>query len=50
MSIDVQKVEDMYTSSREYVVKHIPDKAKDYKDYIMFLPDIVALIFRLFKR
>ncbi len=27
MSIDVQKVEDMYTSSREYVVKHIPEKA-----------------------
>ena len=49
MSIDVQKVEDMYTSSREYVVNHIPDKAKDYKDYIMFLPDIVALIFRLLK-
>ena len=40
MSIDVQKVEDMYTSSREYVVNHIPEKAKDYKDYIMFLPDI----------
>ena len=49
MSIDVQKVEDMYTSSRDYVVNHIPEKAKDYKDYIMFLPDIVALIFRLLK-
>ena len=49
MSIDVQKVEDMYTSSREYLVNHIPEKAKDYKDYIMFLPDIVALIFRLLK-
>lgn len=49
MSIDVEKVEDMYTSSREYVVKHIPEKAKDYKDYIMFIPDIVALIFRLLK-
>ncbi|ELC8441317.1 DUF1232 domain-containing protein [Clostridium perfringens] len=49
MSIDVEKVEDMYTSSREYVVNHIPEKAKDYKDYIMFIPDIVALIFRLLK-
>lgn len=49
MSIDVQKVEDMYTSSREYVVEHIPEKAKAYKDYIMFIPDIVALIFRLLK-
>ncbi|MDZ4992822.1 DUF1232 domain-containing protein [Clostridium perfringens] len=49
MSIDVEKVEDMYTSSREYVVEHIPEKAKDYKDYIMFIPDIVALIFRLLK-
>ena len=34
---DVQKVEDMYTSSREYVVNHIPEKAKDYKDYICLL-------------
>ncbi|EGT3617227.1 DUF1232 domain-containing protein [Clostridium perfringens] len=49
MSIDVQKIEDMYTSSREYVVDHIPDKAQAYKDYIMFIPDIVALIFRLLK-
>lgn len=49
MSIDVQKVEDMYTSSREYVVEHIPEKAQAYKDYIMFIPDIVALIFRLLK-
>lgn len=49
MSINVEKVEDMYTNSREYVVQHIPEKAKDYKDYIMFIPDIVALIFRLLK-
>lgn len=49
MSIDVQKVEDMYTSSREYVVEHIPEKAQSYRDYIMFIPDIVALIFRLLK-
>lgn len=49
MSIDVQKVDDMYTSSREFVVEHIPEKAKEYKDYIMFIPDIVALIFRLLK-
>ena len=49
MSIEVEKVQDMYTSSREYVVNHIPSKAKEYKDYIMFVPDIVALIFRLLK-
>lgn len=49
MSIDVEKVEDMYTNSREYVVQHIPEKAKNYKDFIMFIPDIVALIFRLLK-
>ncbi|MGG5462015.1 YkvA family protein [Clostridium sp. B9] len=49
MSINVEKVEDMYTSSREYVTEHIPEKAQPYKDYIMFIPDIVALIFRLLK-
>lgn len=49
MSINVEKVQDMYTNSREYLVNHIPEKAQDYKDYIMFVPDIIALIFRLLK-
>lgn len=49
MNIEVNKVEDSYTNSREYVSEHMPDKAKPYKDYIMFIPDIAALILRLFK-
>lgn len=49
MHIDVKKVEDSYTMGREIAVNHIPDSVKDYKDYIMILPDLVALIFRLFK-
>lgn len=49
MHIDVKKVEDSYTKGREIAVNHIPDSVKDYKDYIMILPDLVALIFRLFK-
>lgn len=49
MNIEVNKVEDSYTNSREYISEHMPNKAKPYKDYIMFIPDIVALILRLFK-
>lgn len=49
MNIEVNKVDDVYTHGREYVVDHIPEKGKPYKDYIMFIPDIVALVYRLFK-
>lgn len=49
MHIDVNKVEDSYTKGREVAVEHIPEGVKEYKDYIMIVPDLVALIFRLFK-
>ncbi len=49
MHIDVNKVEDSYTKGRKVAVEHIPQQFKGYKDYIMILPDLVALIFRLFK-
>ena len=49
MHIDVNKVEDSYTKGRKVAVEHIPEQVKEYKDYIMILPDLVALIFRLFK-
>lgn len=49
MNIEVNKVDDAYTHGREYLAEKIPDKAKQYKDYIMFIPDIAALIYRLFR-
>ena len=49
LNLEVNKIEDMYTHSREKVVDKIPEKVKDYSDIIMFLPDIIALITRLFK-
>ena len=49
LNLEVNKIEDMYTHGREKVVEKIPEKAKDYSDIIMFLPDIIALITRLFK-
>lgn len=49
LNLEVNKIEDMYTHSREKVVDKIPEKVKDYSDIIMFLPDIIALVTRLFK-
>ncbi|WP_297518318.1 DUF1232 domain-containing protein [uncultured Clostridium sp.] len=49
LNLEVNKIEDMYTHGREKAVEKIPEKAKEYSDIIMFLPDIVALVARLFK-
>ena len=49
LNLEVNKIEDMYTHGREKVIEKIPEKAKDYSDIIMFLPDIIALVTRLFK-
>ncbi|MGL4451949.1 MAG: YkvA family protein [Sarcina sp.] len=49
LNLEVNKIEDVYTHSREKVVEKIPEKAKEYSDIIMFVPDIVALVARLFK-
>ncbi|MPQ44040.1 YkvA family protein [Clostridium tarantellae] len=49
MHIEVNKVDDAYTHSREYVEEKLPQEIKPYKDYILFIPDIFALILRLFK-
>lgn len=49
LNLEVNKIEDAYTTNREKVVEKIPEKVKDYSNVIMFLPDIIALIARLFK-
>ncbi|MGL5822810.1 MAG: YkvA family protein [Sarcina sp.] len=49
LNLNVEKIEDSYTHGREKVVEKIPMKAKEYSDIIMFLPDVIALVARLFK-
>ena len=44
-----KKVEDCYTIGREKIKEKMPIKIKKYSDYILIIPDIVALIYRLLK-
>lgn len=46
---DISKTEDSYTKGREKIKDKLPNNAKKYSDYIFVLPDIAALIYRLFK-
>jgi len=43
------KVTDNYTKVRETIEEKIPNKYEKLSKYILFLPDILALMFRLFK-
>lgn len=47
--IPSDKVDDGYTLGRKYVEKKLPENLKEYSDYIMIVPDVVALIYRLLK-
>lgn len=49
LNLEVNKIEDIYTEGREKVVEKMPEKAREYKDIILFIPDIIALIARIFK-
>lgn len=44
-----EKTIDKYTDIRACVEEKIPTKVKDYSEYIMIVPDLVALVYRLFK-
>lgn len=46
---EIKKVEDCYTVGREKVKEKMPIKIKKYSDYILIIPDIIALIYRLLK-
>ena len=46
---EIKKVEDCYTVGREKIKEKMPIKIKKYSDYILIIPDIVALIYRLLK-
>lgn len=45
----LNKVEDVYTKGRAYVKENIPNKVKCASDYILIVPDIISLIYRLLK-
>lgn len=45
----VNKVEDVYTIGREIVKEKMPEKVQKISDYLLVVPDIVALIYRLLK-
>ena len=45
----INKVEDNYSRGRKKLEEKLPEKIKDYKDYLFILPDIVSLIYRLLK-
>lgn len=45
----INKVKDGYTIGREVVKNKIPDKVAKISDYLLVIPDIVALIYRLLK-
>lgn len=43
------KTEDKYSKGREILTSKLPEEARQYKDYIFILPDIISLIYRLLK-
>jgi uncharacterized membrane protein YkvA (DUF1232 family) len=43
------KTEDKYSIGREILSNKLPEEARQYKDYIFILTDIVSLIYRLLK-
>lgn len=47
--ITTNKVKDNYSKGREFLLNNLPEKSKNFKDYIFLLPDIISLIYRLLK-
>lgn len=45
----VEKTKDYYSEGRDYVEHKIPERFKSVEDYILLVPDILALIVRLMK-
>ena len=43
------KIEDCYTVGRGKIKEKMPLNVQKYSDYILIIPDIVALIYRLLK-
>lgn len=45
----ISKVEDGYKKGRDYVKSNMPQKIKCVSDYVLIIPDIISLIYRLLK-
>ncbi|GKX66959.1 YkvA family protein [Inconstantimicrobium mannanitabidum] len=45
----INKVEDGYNKGRDYVKSNMPQKIKCVSDYVLIIPDIISLIYRLLK-
>lgn len=45
----ISKVEDGYNKGRDYVKTNMPQKIKCVSDYVLIIPDIISLIYRLLK-
>ncbi|MCM8711164.1 DUF1232 domain-containing protein [Clostridium sp. SYSU_GA19001] len=46
---EIYKLQDGYSKIREDIKKKVPDKYKNIAEYAMVIPDIAALLWRLFK-
>ena len=46
---EIKKVEDSYTIGREKIIKKMPESIRGISDYILVVPDIIALICRILK-
>ncbi|MGL4774232.1 MAG: YkvA family protein [Clostridium sp.] len=49
ITLPSEKIVDNYTVGRKYVENKLPNEIKKYSDYILAVPDIVALLYRLLK-
>ena len=47
--VTIEKTKDYYSEGRDYVENKIPERFKSVEDYILLVPDILALIVRLMK-
>lgn len=49
LSLPLNKIEDKYTDGRRIVEAKMSKKLKRFSEYVLIIPDIVALIYRLLK-
>lgn len=48
-SLQVERIKDVYSEGRMIVQRKIPEKLKEYEDYLFLVPDMIAFIYRLLK-
>lgn len=46
---ELEKVQDAYTIGRGYLESKLPNKIKKFSNYILVIPDVTALLYRLLK-